>query len=195
MRSQKKAFIFATPLGRFSQLGWQNLELFRRVFPSFISLLAQHYDKPTAIFLLFDESLSLACFDSGTSVPDYLYSRSVDGEDGEGLEKAKSLLLGLVDLSKYEVCPDILVAREVFRREDNKFEFEHQWMEGKDSSLELDQDVIIDADTLWQHDLRSLDFKIAEKNRRRQERSVGKQLNKSSFLCDFNLRHGWNENF
>ena len=25
------------------------------------------------------------------------------------------MLLGLVDLSKYQVCPDVLVAREVFR--------------------------------------------------------------------------------
>ena len=64
-----------------------------------------------------------------------------------------------------------LVAREVFRREDNSFEFEHQWMIGKDpSKIELEQDVIMDADLLWQHDLRSLEFKISEKKRRSQKR-------------------------
>ena len=71
----RKALIFATPLGKLRQLGWQNLELFRRVFPSFISLLGKSYDTPTAIFLLFDESLSLACFDGQSTVPDHLDSR------------------------------------------------------------------------------------------------------------------------
>ena len=36
-------------------------------------------------------------------------------------------------------------------------------MIGKDPSLELEQDAIMDADLLWQHDLRSLEFKISEK--------------------------------
>ncbi|MEL0099611.1 MAG: hypothetical protein VW907_08660, partial [Opitutae bacterium] len=174
-----RAFLFATPLGKLRQMGWQNLELFRRVFPSFISLLGKSYETPTAIFLLVEESLTLACFGSDSSVPDFLYTRSVELEEADGFEKAKSMLLGLIDLSKYELCPDVLIAREVYRREDNSFEFEHQWMMGKDPSLELEQDIIMDADILWQHDLRALDFKILEKKRRRQERSRWKAIKAS----------------
>ena len=37
----RKLFIFATPLVKLRQLGWQNLEIFRRVFPSFISILGK----------------------------------------------------------------------------------------------------------------------------------------------------------
>ena len=33
--NSKKVLVFATPLGKLRQMGWQNLELFRRVFPSF----------------------------------------------------------------------------------------------------------------------------------------------------------------
>ena len=33
-----KAILFASPLARLRQLGWENLDLFRRVFPSFVSL-------------------------------------------------------------------------------------------------------------------------------------------------------------
>ena len=33
-----KAVLFVTSTGRLKQLGWENLELFRRVFPSFVSL-------------------------------------------------------------------------------------------------------------------------------------------------------------
>ena len=172
----KKAFLFATPLGKLRQMGWQNLELFRRVFPSFISLIGKRYDEPTAIFLQVDESLTLACFGAGSMVPEFLYSRAIESEETDGLGKAKSKLLGLVDLSKFELCPDVLVGGEVFRREDNTFEFEHQWLVGKDPALELEQDVYVDADFLWQHDLRSLDFKIAEKTRRRQERTRWKSI-------------------
>ena len=183
--NSKKVLLFATPLGKLRQMGWQNLELFRRVFPSFVSLFGKRFDVPTSIFLLVDESLTLACFDAGSEVPDYLYSRGVEDEEEEALDKAKSMLLGLVDLSKYQVCPDVLVAREVFRREDNSFEFEHQWMIGKDPSLELEQDVIMDADLLWQHDLRSLEFKISEKKRRSQERSRWKSIKVSLLFAVF----------
>jgi hypothetical protein len=174
--SSNRALVFATPVGRLRQLGWQNLELFRRVFPSFISLLGKVYDAPTAIFLLCEESLSLACFSPGSQVPDFVYSRGVDLEVEDGLDKAKALLLGLIDLSKYEVCPDILVTKEVYRMENNSFQFEQQWLLGKDPTLELEQDVVMDADELWQHDLRNLSFKAVEKTRRRQERTRWKLL-------------------
>ena len=174
--SSNRALVFATPVGRLRQLGWQNLELFRRVFPSFISLLGKVYDAPTAIFLLCEESLSLACFSPGSQVPDFVYSRGVDLEVEDGLDKAKALLLGLIDLSKYEVCPDILVTKEVYRIENNSFQFEQQWLLGKDPTLELEQDVVMDADELWRHDLRNLSFKAVEKTRRKQERTRWKFL-------------------
>jgi hypothetical protein len=174
--SSNRALVFATPVGRLRQLGWQNLELFRRVFPSFISLLGKVYEEATAIFLLCEESLSLACFSPGSQVPDFVYSRGVDLAVEDGLDKAKALLLGLIDLSKYEVCPDILVTKEVYRMENNSFQFEQQWLLGKDPTLELDQDVVMDADELWQHDLRNLSFKAVEKTRRKQERTRWKFL-------------------
>ena len=174
--SSNRALVFATPVGRLRQLGWQNLELFRRVFPSFISLLGKVYDAPTAIFLLCEESLSLACFSPGSQVPDFVYSRGVDLEVEDGLDKAKALLLGLIDLSKYEVCPDILVTKEVYRMENNSFQFEQQWLLGKDPTLELEQDVVMDADELWRHDLRNLSFKAVEKTRRKQESTRWKFL-------------------
>ena len=59
---QRKIFIFGTPLAKLRQIGWQNLELFRRVFPSFISLLGNEYPEPTIVFLLFEETLTAASF-------------------------------------------------------------------------------------------------------------------------------------
>ena len=37
----RKILLFATPLAKLRQLGWQSLEGFRRVFPSFVSILGK----------------------------------------------------------------------------------------------------------------------------------------------------------
>ena len=71
------------------------------------------------------------------------------------------LISGLVQVPSLSGCSG---SPGSIQAEDNSFEFEHQWMIGKDPSLELEQDVIMDADLLWQHDLRSLEFKISEKD-------------------------------
>jgi len=180
---QSKAFIFASPLSRLRQLGWQNLELFRRVFPSFIGLLGKEYSKPTALFLLSEETLTLACFETECSVPESLHSLRFDPDEEEGLESARAKLLSLADLAKYHLVKDVLVAGEVFRDPNDFFLFDHQWMEGKDPELELDQDVRMSADDLWQHDLRSTEFKVSEKNRRRQRRSRWKAIKMSALVA------------
>ena len=65
----RRMFIFATPLAKLRQMGWQNLEIFRRVFPSFISLLGMEYPEPTIAFLLFEETSTAASFPEDSSVP------------------------------------------------------------------------------------------------------------------------------
>ena len=39
-----RIIVFATPFAKLRNLGWQNLEHFRRVFPSFVSLLVSKFD-------------------------------------------------------------------------------------------------------------------------------------------------------
>ena len=47
-----RVLIFATPLSKLGKLGWENLELFRRVFPSFISLLGSSYEKASIVLFI-----------------------------------------------------------------------------------------------------------------------------------------------
>ena len=79
----RKIFIFATPLAKLRQLGWQNMEIFRRVFPSFISLLGMEFTEPTIAFLLFEETLTAASFQEDSSVPDFLFSIPLNEEEGD----------------------------------------------------------------------------------------------------------------
>ena len=64
-----KAILFATPLARLKQLGWQNLDLFRRVFPSFVSLFDHVRESACMEFLLHEDTLDSRLFSSGIFDP------------------------------------------------------------------------------------------------------------------------------
>ena len=162
-----RVIIFACPLVKLRQMGWQNLEIFRRVFPSFVSLFGKKFDEPTVLFLQEGETLSVASYDAESRVPEQILSLPIDLEDPESLEIARGKLLSLVDTSRHEVITDVLVAGEVTRLKDGNFQFEHEWKDGNDPKLDIDQDVRIPGDDLWMMDLRANEFKSTEIKRRR----------------------------
>ena len=173
----EQIFIFATPLPKLRQMGWQNLEYFRRVFPSFISLLGKEYSQPTLAFMLFEDTLTAGAFQADSNIPDLLYSLALDEDEGEeAVEHARGKLLSLFNLEKYEISKDILVAHDVIRTKDGFFRFEHEWLDGKDADLEVEQDVVVDADALWTSDLRQRDFKDAEQTTRKLARARWKGM-------------------
>ena len=94
-------FIFASPMAKLKQLGWQNLEIFRHVFPSFVSLLGRTYAKPTVAFLLHEETLTAAAFESESRVPALLFSMPIDSEDEESMERTRKA--SLMDLEEFDV--------------------------------------------------------------------------------------------
>jgi hypothetical protein len=175
-----KVLIFATPMSKLHQLGWENLELFRRIFPSFVSLLATHYEEPTLVFFICDETLTAATFPSHSSTPDEIFSLPIELNCEESFESARGRLLSLVDLSKYKLLPDILIARNIFRNPDGYFEFEHDWKSGEEVHIQFDRNVRMEADLLWNHDLRSPVFKEQEKTKRLKERSLWRALKASA---------------
>jgi len=165
-----KVVVFACPLVKLRQLGWQNMEVFRRVFPSFVSLFGKKFSEPTILFLKEGETLSVGAYGVESPVPEQVFSMPVDPEEAESLEIARGKLLSLVNVENHDIVPDILVAGEIERLKDGFFLFEHEWMEGKNPSLEIDQSVKISSDQLWTVDLRANDFKKSEIKRRRQGR-------------------------
>ena len=77
----------------------------------------------------------------------------------------------MLDLEQFELEPDILVLDEFFPGPRTVFfKFEHTWLDGNDPSLELQQDVMLEADELWKVDLRPPLFKGSEQKRRRLSR-------------------------
>lgn len=183
-----RIFVFAAPLIRLRQLGWQNLEFFRRVFPSFVSLLGEQRERSQAEFLLCGDTLSIACFEAGSSAPSELLSLPVEAEDEDSVNRAKARLLAQVDAVRFEVLPDTRIAGEVHRADDGSFVFDHRLMQGESEDgedlLEDSEGVVrMGAEELWRHDLRPPEFKVRERSRRRQERSRWKALKISALAA------------
>jgi hypothetical protein len=162
----RKILIFATPFVKLRQLGWQNLEYFRRVFPSFVSLVGKEYERPTIVFLLHDETLTAASFEPGTTVPEAMYSLPVDAGDNEEFDAVRGKLLSRFDLSRFDHIQDVLIAGEVSRTKNGFFKFENEWWNTENP--ELTEAVVISAEELWSFDVRPSDFKVQERKRRRQ---------------------------
>ena len=79
-------------------------------------MFASDYAEPTIVFLLYEETFTAAAFQEETPVPDFLYSVSLDSEEGEeALDDARGKLLSLFNLEEYQISKDILVAHEVAR--------------------------------------------------------------------------------
>lgn len=171
-----KAILFASPLARLKQLGWENLDLFRRVFPSFVSLFDHVRETACMEFLLHEDTLTLACFPDKSSVPNVLVSLPVDWENDENMEVVRSKLLSLVEVEKYSPADKVMLATEVVRLPDGFFEFDHHRMERETSNSSVPDKIRISADELWSHDLRAPEFKQAEKNKRMRARRRWKSM-------------------
>ena len=151
-------------------MGWQEIDIFRRVFPSFVSVLGKRFSQNTILFLMEDNSLSVISYIAESKVPSSLFSLPVDQSDKESIKIARGKLLSLTDTENYEILSDILVAGEIDRQKDGLFKFDHEWLQGDDPSLDLDQNLLTDSEELWTIDIRSPSFKKEERKRRSQTR-------------------------
>lgn len=167
---EKRVFVFACPLIKLRHLGWQEIDIFRRVFPSFVSVLGKRFSQNTILFLMDDNSLSVISYVAESKVPSSLFSLPVDQGDKESIKIARGKLLALTDTENYEILSDILVAGEIDRQKDGIFKFDHEWLQGDDPGLDLDQNLLTDSEELWTIDIRSPSFKKEEKKRRSQTR-------------------------
>ena len=116
-----------------------------------------------------DNTLSVITYLADSKIPSSLFSLPVESDDEESLKIARGKLLSLVDSDNYDILSDVL-AGEVDRQKDGVFKFEHEWLQGDDPSLDLEQDVFIDSEELWSIDIRSPSFKREERKRRSQSR-------------------------
>ncbi|MGE4551098.1 MAG: hypothetical protein AAEJ57_06885, partial [Opitutales bacterium] len=164
----RKALLFGALSSKLRKLGWENLEIFRRVFPSFVSFLSDEfggrYERPTISFLMHEGSLTAAAFDSDCPIPAKIYSHALNEDELEEgtVDVTRGKLLSLFDLESYEIDSRILRTGYVSRGKDS-FQFEHL---DEDFEEPLEK-VQLDANALWNQDIRPNVFKEAERKRRK----------------------------
>ncbi len=164
---KRRIIIYGASQAKLRQLGWQNLEVFRRVFPSFVSLFGKTFPKPAVAFLLHEETLTAAAFEAYCSVPAKLFSLPLgEQEEAEGrFDETRGKLLSLFNLEKYDVETEVWVTGDVERLNSGLFRFEHH-AAGSDFDDSPREIVEIGADELWASDVRSSSFKREEQARR-----------------------------
>ena len=162
-----KLILFGASAFKLRQMGWQDLEVFQRVFPSFVSLFDQQFEKPTICFLRHEETLTAASFEADCPVPAQLFSLPLTPQEEEEnrFDETRGKLLSLFDLEQYEISPQVLVSEDVIRTNDGFFEFEHSY-DDSDSEDSSDLAVKLSAELLWDCDVRSFDFMLEEQMRR-----------------------------
>jgi hypothetical protein len=162
-----RMMLFCASAFKIRQMGWQDLEVFRRVFPSFVSLFVQRIEKPTICFLRHEETLTAASFEPDCPVPTQLFSLPISPEEEEEnrCDETRGKLLSLFPLQRFEISPQIVVTGQVSRTNDGFFDFEH-FVEDSDEENPPDEIVHLPAELLWDCDVRSLAFKQSEQLRR-----------------------------
>jgi len=184
IENDDRIFVFATPMSRLKQLGWQNLEIFRRVFPSFVSIFALEFEEDTSLFLLAEETLSFAFLKANTSFPEFIHSLPVDPSSEESIEEAKGKLLNFAHSSySFPINEKFLIAGKIAKNSESSFEFIHASSMPDSESEDGEIKVHLSAEVLWRHDLRSPDFKFSEKKRRTGIRSCWKSLKISTLVA------------
>ena len=88
----------------------------------------------------------------------------MDNDEKESLDIARGKLLSLTDLENYEILPDILLAGDIQKQKDGNFKFEHGGCRGRTPNFDLDQNVYLDSESLWDIDLTPSSFKKDERN-------------------------------
>ena len=167
----RKALLFGALSSKLRLLGWENLDIFRRVFPSFVSLLSedfgQRYGGPTIVFLWHEYSLTAAVFDGKCPMPFQIHSQTLTEQEIEegSVDVTRSKLLALFDLDQYEIDAQLIRTGQTIREKDG-FRFEHL-----DEDFEETMDEVkVDADSLWRDDVRGIPFKQQERKRRKMGR-------------------------
>jgi len=185
----KKVLLFGAWSSKLRQLGWENLEIFRRVFPSFASLLAEEfgmrYNRPTITFLRHEGSLTAASFDSVCPIPAQIYSLPLTEEEleDETVEITRGKLLALFDLEGYEIDSRIMRTGKAVKEKDS-YRFVHidEDFEGSEETLSMD------AERLWSADVRGIEFKKIERKRRKLSRvRWAAMLAAAAFVCLLSL--------
>lgn len=170
--SSPYALVYATPKGRLKGLEIDQPEKYFQLFPGFITLFGETFEKPTVRFLSQNGDISALFLPAGNPVPERVVSRRVKAEllTDDILLESRNALEKSLRLDGYTAEPGLWLGEGSEIRANGQMLFRHRNISGSNPEGLKDHFLDLSGDTLWAADLR--DPAYAAKERTARQRSI-----------------------
>ena len=178
LRDEKTSLIliYAAYRESINKLGVENLDQCYYVLPSFITINGVSFDEPSITFLSENNSMSALTFSAHSTVPENVFTLSlenIDNSDASLLKVKNSLLVSLKN-EGYKIDNNIYLGTSALVDSDDKLRFKHRLVSGEiDSDLNSTVTRLpMDEKKLWDADIRASSFKLKASRKRNYSRYV-----------------------
>ncbi len=168
--------IYAAYRESINNLGVENLDQYYHVLPSFITINGVSFDEPSITFLSENNSMSALTFSAHSTVPENVFTLSLENIDNSdaSLLKVKNNLLVSLKNEGYKIDNNIYLGTSALVDSDDKLRFKHRLVSGEIDSdlnstvtrLPMDEKKLCDAD------IRASSFKLKASRKRNYSRYV-----------------------
>ena len=178
LRDEKTSLIliYAAYRESINNLGVENLDQYYHVLPSFITINGVSFDEPSITFLSENNSMSALTFSAHSTVPENVFTLSlenIDNSDASLLKVKNSLLVSLKN-EGYKIDNSIYLGTSALVDSDDKLRFKHRLVSGEiESDLNSTATRLpMDEKKLWDADIRASSFKLKASRKRNYSRYV-----------------------
>lgn len=173
------AFVYATPASRLRRIDIDPAENFFQLFPGFITLFGDTFDKPTIRFLCQNGVISALHLEARHPVPVKIISRRVAAElmTDDTLLEARRHLEDSLHTDGYTVEDGLWLGEGLEIQPDERIRFRHRHVCGGTPQGIRDTVLDLPEQSLWAADLRDSAYAARERVTRRRSRLIWKSLN------------------
>ena len=166
--------IYAAYRESINKLGVENLDQYYHVLPNFITINGVSFDEPSITFISENNSMSALTFSAHSTVPENVFTISLENIDNSdtSLLKVKNSLLVSLKNEGYKIDNNIYLGTSALVDSDDKIRFKHRLVSGEiDSDLNSTTTRLpMDVKKLWVADIRASSFKLKASRRRNYSR-------------------------
>jgi hypothetical protein len=171
-------FVYATPKSRLRRLEIEDAEKYHQLFPGFISLFGETFDKPSVRFLSQNGVISALVFPANNPVPEKVLSRKVAADllTDDVLLEARNRLAGSIKGNDVALEDGLWLGEGVRIQNDGIPVFKHRHLsEGTPQGIK-EHPLVLGENTLWAADLRDHDFANRERVTRKRSKLIWNAL-------------------
>jgi len=176
LRDEKTSLIliYAAYRESINKLDVENFDQYYHVLPSFITINGVSFDEPSITFIAENNSISALTFSAHSTVPENIFTVSlenIDNSDASLLKVKNSILVSLKN-EGYKIDNSIYLGTSALVDSDDKIQFKHRLVSGEfDSDLNSTATSLpMDEKKLWVADIRASSFKLKASRRRNYSR-------------------------